>query len=1017
MQKAQTPPLLARGLGKRLVAAVAGVVMLATGGMVATAANAEEIAVEQVSDSNELVNAISNATAPVIVELVSDIQLDSTLEIAKNKDVTLTGGNSLTFNTDGTYAEAGNGKAAVKVDEGGSLTLAGDTALSGEGFTNKDVSALYSNGKVTLDGGSIENFNQSSGNRSVILSEGEAATFDIKAGSIRNNVSGGNPGGVLEASKGAKLTMSGGEITGNKALTDADMAAIVVVGISQYANIGDGTNNDPAGSFEFTGGEITDNTATTTVYVGESNAALMPQWHQFEVTFNSTASMTMSGDAMIDGNTGARFGGGVGVWGPGAFTMSGGTISGNTSPMGAGVAAVDTFSMGTLEKRVLRSDAQYGGVSLDDWSKTRPAAFAMNGGSITGNKGVASDNQPVGAGVYVSSNKVQLNAGTISDNTAVSEKGGQGGGVYVSSLPYTVTLRNAYVSDNTATVLGGGMWLCPMGGAESYVKNSGAIIGNKSEGAGNDIVSLAKTREGGDTGASLSVLDRLLGNYKVDWYQDGAVSKAEGVLGVADTSVSRYPTLNNKLGGTIDKNKDDIALQAVTQDDAAAKNAAKSQAKLFITGNKAVRGGGIGANGIVQFGDAPVVYPNLNVKVTKKWTNENHPDSVTVTLLQYDAKGAPHAIADTTLNADNNWTYTFTADKNQDLLPKYGAYGEDHAAVATGRGLSRYVVEENVPDGYSSSVSDWTHTVTVSNKLSEDSQQASDSLKSLELQSAFDYQQLVDKDGAYTETFANVEGASGTSSSKDGYEYVTFSNLPDTAKTDAGAQTPLDYRVRTSDGKTNEDFQNLASEKGFNGLPEMAKVEETISATITNEPNIGNLEISKAVEGNDSSAKDSAFRFTVKLKDSDGVPVSDSFDLKIDDANATKIEFKNGEASFNLKNGQKAVLSKLPAGAAYTVTEDANGCDSSLPQGGATGTIAALKTAKVAVTNTCTVTPTPSETVVPGESGNTSKPDKTKMPATGAAVAAIAGVVAILAAAGVALTLARRRVGAHHNAK
>ena len=94
-------------------------------------------------------------------------------------------------------------------------------------------------------------------------------------------------------------------------------------------------------------------------------------------------------------------------------------------------------------------------MSLEEWSLTRPAAFTMNGGTISSNIGTVGTGgdgtqfEPVGAGVYVSSNMVQLNAGRIIDNTAVSELGGQGGGMYVSSLPYTACGCARWAARNT----------------------------------------------------------------------------------------------------------------------------------------------------------------------------------------------------------------------------------------------------------------------------------------------------------------------------------------------------------------------------------------------------------------------------------------------------------------------------------------------------------------------------------------------------------------------------------------
>jgi hypothetical protein len=106
-------------------------------------------------------------------------------------------------------------------------------------------------------------------------------------------------------------------------------------------------------------------------------------------------AFTMSGGT-INGNS-ASFGGGVVVSSGASFTMSGGTISGNTSPSGGG--GVDVSS---------------------------GASFTMSGGTISGNTASSSR----GGGVYVSG-ILTMTGVTISGNTASSRSGG---GVNVSGI-------------------------------------------------------------------------------------------------------------------------------------------------------------------------------------------------------------------------------------------------------------------------------------------------------------------------------------------------------------------------------------------------------------------------------------------------------------------------------------------------------------------------------------------------------------------------------------------------------
>ena len=66
------------------------------------------------------------------------------------------------------------------------------------------------------------------------------------------------------------------------------------------------------------------------------------------------------------------------------------------------------------------------------------------------------------------------------------------------------------------------------------------------------------------------------------------------------------------------------------------KAAARTSAKVIVTGNSAPRGGGIGSNGEVDFGTVPVEYDKVKLDVTKNWEadNTNHVTSVAVGIFR-----------------------------------------------------------------------------------------------------------------------------------------------------------------------------------------------------------------------------------------------------------------------------------------------------------------------------------------------------------------------------------------------
>jgi fibronectin type 3 domain-containing protein len=174
------------------------------------------------------------------------------------------------------------------------------------------------------------------------------------------------------------------------------------------------------------------------------------------VRVNSGGTLLLKDGAKITGNS-ASYGGGVYVNG-GTFTMSGGTINGNTaSASGSGVyVSSGTFTMsgGTINGNT----AFYGGGVYVSSSGT----FMMSGGTISGN------HASYGDGVYVYGGTFMMNGGTISDNNAYSN----GGGVFVSSSG-TFTMEDGEISDNSA-YNGGGVYVS----SGTFTMSGGEISGN-----------------------------------------------------------------------------------------------------------------------------------------------------------------------------------------------------------------------------------------------------------------------------------------------------------------------------------------------------------------------------------------------------------------------------------------------------------------------------------------------------------------------------------------------------------
>jgi hypothetical protein len=156
--------------------------------------------------------------------------------------------------------------------------------------------------------------------------------------------------------------------------------------------------------------------------------------------------------------------------------MSGGMISGNSSPYGGGVHISDgmfTMSGGEIRGNMAYSSSSYGGGD-GGGVYVSGGTFTMSGGEITGNG--SSFNSGDGGGVYVSGGTFTMSGGEIRGNMAYSSSsygGGDGGGVSVSGG--TFTMSGGEISGNGAMGYGGGVYVDTSGNAR-FIKNSGGTI-------------------------------------------------------------------------------------------------------------------------------------------------------------------------------------------------------------------------------------------------------------------------------------------------------------------------------------------------------------------------------------------------------------------------------------------------------------------------------------------------------------------------------------------------------------
>lgn len=510
------------------------------------------------------------------------------------------------------------GKDITLIDDGTAHTLSSLTEEMFRVTGRLTISSTSEASRLVFNGGTTTT--KEMGNIVAVVQGGELILKDAVfcGGSLAQEKS-----GAVYVGKNAVFTMTGGVIEDFSASDDMTGSVLVLAG----------------GEFQMSGGVIQNNKNTGRDYT--SGGVLLYTWYSDD----PDAEMTMSGDAVIRNNV-AQNGGGVYLIGNTDFRMTGGTITGNraSSGMGGGVCVAGA------------GNGSAGGVYH--------TKFVMEGGTISNNSCTNS-----GGGIYVNSNDVVLRGGRIENNKA----GRLGGGVYVSVPPYVLHVYNGIVTDNKATVMGGGLWFCPTGDATLAVTNGVAVYKNEAEDAGDDFVALS-----GSTG-TVHLTDRFLGGGAVEWYADGAViGNAQNVTGSVDRDVPRFDSSDpgDRLTGITGGGN--YALKAVVSDNTV--KLAESQAKLWITGNEAPRGGGIGSNGAVQLGEPK---RDHTLRVIKEWS-ENTPESEKKEIAVY-LKIGDYELDAVSLNAENNWTAKFTQLPDPESLSGSLQYA---------------VVEKPVPEGF-----------------------------------------------------------------------------------------------------------------------------------------------------------------------------------------------------------------------------------------------------------------------------------------------------------------------------
>ena len=606
--------------------------------------------ISNAAGSKTLQEAVNEAPDGVetIINIQKHVKLGSTLSIPAGKSIKITCDEPYTV-----LATSGTRGDLVDIAEGATLELAGNVALRGRYNTGSIINsagALVLSDSATVFDGTVS----STASGAVKLS-GPAASLTMNGGAIEKCTVDEVYCGTVFATNGAHVALQGGSIRGNRvASADGDGNYLSSAGIMLLGNA----------HLEMTGGSIADNNG----YQGSAVMMYAPDSAQ-----DARGTFLMAGGEIQD-NASSKLGkrtpsGAVHVEGNAAFTMTGGAISGNSAAgggKGGGVCVVDPGIQGDGTPM----NAAFTMKAADE-AGTQSTAAA---GTISGNTASA------GGGIYSYSDSVVLSAGTIEGNTAWN----MGGGIYSegnNDYYSTLHIQNAYVTQNTASKQGGGMWFCPTGDAKVYVQDGGLIAKNTAEGAGDDVVFTGLK----DDPFTLTLANRAPGGGKVLWYQDGGLFPPAGMAATINPEVPRFVEGgNNGDPLTFQEARANVALKSVLTEGAFTLGAA--QTTLTISNNQAALGGGIGANGGIVIGKDE----KCQIPVEKIWDHGTNPEPSRPAAVTVNLKNGETVIDSMTLTADCDWKGVFTE------LPVGGNYSVEEDAVP------RYATEVsgNANDGF-----------------------------------------------------------------------------------------------------------------------------------------------------------------------------------------------------------------------------------------------------------------------------------------------------------------------------
>lgn len=452
--------------------------------------------------------------------------------VTANSSLKLDNGTNIHNNTHvGTFVESGsmnvgatanvdivnNGERGAVVNNVHSTGTFNKATITGNGNSSMTGAGIYTTGTISTT--TNTNISENKGTQGGGICGDGNAVLTINGSTINSNTANGCGGAICSY---GTLNLNSGTLKKNSATGDG--GAIWFKKGSINATIEENSANSLGGGVSHSGGSATDHIKGGTI---NNNKA------------NQGAGLYTDGTLVIDNgsiNNNTASGNGGGIMSNGPVTMNAGTITGNYSGWdGGGVNSHANFNFngGTIQNNTaywLGGNIHQQSVNSANVTFTVTSKTPISGGKAEGSGGG-------GICVYGTGAKVILNDGTsVKDNTAPV-----GGGIDSNGA---VEIKNAIISGNSTTGVGGGIALFTDSYGTGSLKMSSGIIENNTAG----------TEGGGFWGSNFTMTGGTIQNNNAGTVAGGVLVNGTGACSMSGGTITNNTSTYSGGGLFVDDN-------------------------------------------------------------------------------------------------------------------------------------------------------------------------------------------------------------------------------------------------------------------------------------------------------------------------------------------------------------------------------------------------------------------------------------------------------------------------------